>query len=56
MYGLAQRRIARGGRGAIVFGYGTLADAEINKGVNVLAEVVEGMSERDAGRGGWRRS
>jgi GntR family transcriptional regulator/MocR family aminotransferase len=42
VYGLAPCRIARGGRGAIVFGYATPGEAAITSGVKQLGAAVAG--------------
>ena len=42
--GLAAERIARGDRGAIVFGYGSVAESAINNGVRRLASVVSALT------------
>src|SRR5213593_178749 len=42
--GLAAERIAPGDRGAIVFGYGSVAESAINNGVRRLASVVSALA------------
>ena len=42
--GLAAERIAPGDRGAIVFGYGSVAESAINNGVRRLASVVSALT------------
>jgi GntR family transcriptional regulator / MocR family aminotransferase len=50
IYGLAPYRLSSEGRGGVIFGYATLDEPTIRRGVGILAQVVDDLRRRPAAR------